>query len=201
MAETMKKYGDATIFHDGSRSMDLQALVLGARYDAGVKLGPDGEPALTLAYLNPDTPQNGPLRGNLLDSVVVVHDVPYLASEDLTVIGYSDTAFNYPVPQTPTLEEKLEAALQEIEALKAEAAAASATAAPAPVASAAPVEPVVAKDGTVAAGVVPPASPTSVAEQHEAKPEQTEPVIPATGSGVEPATAPAAHEEAPAKAE
>jgi hypothetical protein len=153
--ETFKKYGDATIYHDGPRNAEYSALVLGARYDSGVKLGPNGEPALTLAYLNPATPQNGPLRGDLMDSFLVVHDVVYLPGQDLTAIGYSDTVFTYPVPLTPTLEEKLAAAEAEIEALKAQFAAS----APAPVVP--PVEPVVPPVAPVAseAPVIPETAP------------------------------------------
>lgn len=166
-AETFKKYGDATVYHDGPRNAEYPALVLGARYDSGVKLGPNGEPALTLAYLNPATPQNGPMRGDLLDAVIVAHDVVYLPSEDLTANGYSDTQFTYPVPTAPTLEEKLADALKQIEALQAEAAAAkaSAPAVEAPVAEhVAVAEPVVAEPAVVAEPVAEhvPAEPAKV---------------------------------------
>jgi hypothetical protein len=160
---TLKKYGDATIYHDGPRNAEYFALVLGARYDSGVKLGPDGEPALTLAYLNPATPQNGPLRGDLLDSVLVVHDVVYLPSEDLTAIGYSDMQFDYPVPVSPTIEEKLAEAEAQIAALQAEVAA-----------SKAPVEPV-----APLAPVVPPVEPVVPPVEPVGTHQPIEPVAPA----------------------
>lgn len=135
--ETFKKYGDATIYHYGPGNAEYPALVLGARYDSGVKLGPNGEPALTLAYLNPATPQNGPIRGDVLDAVLVVHDVLFLATEDLAAVGYSDTVFAYPVPVTPTLQEQLDAAKAQIDALEAQMKASQpAVAAPAPAAHA-----------------------------------------------------------------
>lgn len=127
---TFKKYGDATIYHDGPRNAEYFALVLGARYDSGVKLGPNGEPALTLAYLNPATPQNGPMRGDVLDAVMVAHDVLFLPTEDLAAVGYSGVQFDYPVPVTPTIEEQLAAAQKQIADLEA-AVAASKPAAPA----------------------------------------------------------------------
>lgn len=158
MSTTFKKYGDVTIYHDGPRNAEYFALVLGARYDSGVKLGPNGEPALTLAYLNPATPQNGPMRGDLMDSFVVVHDVVYLPSEDLIAVGYSDAQFAYPVATAPTIEEQLAAAKAQIDALEAEVAASKAPAAPvAPVAPPAPVAPA----ATATEGVKEPIAPAT----------------------------------------
>lgn len=165
--ETFKKYGNATIYHYGPGNAEYPALVLGARYDSGVKLGPNGEPALTLAYLNPATPQNGPMRGNLMDAVLVAHDVPYLATDDLTAVGYSDDQFDYPVPVTPTIEEQLASAQAQITALKAQVDAATPVAAePEPPAkNTEPVKPEPAKPAEPAA----PAKPA----------EPVEPVVPA----------------------
>lgn len=172
--ETFKKYGDATIYHHGPSNAEYPALVLGARYDSGVKLGPNGEPALTLAYLNPATPQNGPMRGDVLDAVLVAHDVLYLAAEDLTAVGYSDTAFAYPVPITPTIEEQLAAAQKQISDLEA-AVAASKVAAPAPVAEVPPaVEP-----------EKPAVEAPAVAEHAVAEPAVTEPAVTEPASKVE----------------
>ncbi len=191
MAASLKKYGDTAVFHDG-RGGQFNALVLGTRSDSGVTVGPDGEPTITLAYLDPRSAPSGPLRGDLMDSVRVAHDVPFLAGEDLYTFGYNDTTYTYPVAPTETPEDRLAKLEQELAELRAGFGAV------------APTTLLAKEDGGTSTGTVPASSPMSIAEQHELPPQKADAIEKVEGkaaAGPVPGATPASGAEPPKAAQ
>ena len=102
---TVYGYSSPVVYHDGQGNQ-FHALIYSTRSDILApneqgelvsNVGPDGEPAATLLYLDPTKKPVGPQRGDMSTAILWAYDVPYLATEDLYKKGYNETWYEYPV--------------------------------------------------------------------------------------------------------